>query len=77
MNTVQREPRSTGLRARQTQLGEILNLVAQRAGKRLQERAAAGGAGLVEEDVVDDAVVNLEALDILPADVDDEIDVRA
>ena len=59
----------------QTQLGEILDLIAQRAGERLKERAAAGGAGLVEEDVVDDAVVNLEAFDILPADVDDEIDV--
>ena len=59
----------------QTQLGEILDLVPQRAGERLQERAAAGGTGLIEEDVVDHAVVNLKALDILPADVDDEIDI--
>ena len=77
MNTVQREPRSTGVRANRPSFAKSSIVVSQRAGERLQERAAAGGTGLVEEDVVDHAVVDLEALDILPADVDDEIDVRA
>ena len=63
------------LARRQTELGELCDVIAQRVGERLQEGAAAGGASLVEEDVVDDAVVDLEAFDVLAADVDDEIDV--
>ena len=52
MNTVQREPRFTGLVGKQAQLGEIRDVVAQRLGEGLQKGAAAGGAGLVQEDVV-------------------------
>ena len=45
-------------------------------GEGLQEAAAAGGAGLVQEDVADSAVLDLKALHILAADVDDEVHVR-
>ena len=55
---------------------EILNFIAQRVGEGLQEAAAAAGTGFVKEDVVDRAVMNFKAFDILTADVDDEIDVR-
>ena len=52
INTVQRLPRSTGLVGKQAELGKLLDIVAQRLGKGLQKAAAAGGAGLVQEDVV-------------------------
>ena len=61
---------------KQTELCKIFNGVTQRTRKRLEERAAAGGTSLVEENIVDDAVFDLEALDVLTADVDDEIDLR-
>ena len=61
---------------KQAQLGELSNVIAQRVGKRLQKRSAAGGARLVEENVVDRAVADLEALHILPADIDNEIHIR-
>ena len=44
--------------------------------KGLKERAAAGGAGLVEHDGVDCAVCNAEAFDVLTADVENEVDLR-
>ena len=76
MNTVQRLPRSTGRSAKRPSAGELLDVVAQRLRKGLQKAAAAGGAGLVQEDVADGTVLDLEALHILTADVDDEVHVR-
>ena len=63
------------LLGKQTQLGKVGNVIAQRLGKRLNEGAAAGGAGLVEHDGIHRAVADLEALHVLPADVDDEIHI--
>ena len=42
--------------------------------KGFQERAAAGGAGFVEHDGIDGTVCDAEALDVLSADIEDEID---
>ena len=75
------EHRATGAEVdrairKQTEFCKILNRVTQRTRKRLEERAAAGGTSLVEENIVDDAVFDLETLDVLTADVDDEIDLR-
>ena len=61
---------------KQAQRRELLDVVAQRLCEGLQEAAAAGGARLVQEDVADGPILDLEALHILSADVDDEIDVR-
>ena len=65
-----------GMLGMEAELGKFCNVVAHGAGKRRDERAAAGGAGLVEEDRVDGAVFDLEALHVLPADVDDEVHIR-
>ena len=62
---------------KQAELAEFLNRVAHRAGKGLDERAAARRAGLIKRNVVDALVADLKALDVLSADVDDEINVRA
>ena len=62
-----------GVFGEQAELGKLVDLHAHRLGKGLNERAAAGRARLVEHDVVDGAVFDLKALDVLPADVDDEI----
>ena len=59
----------------QTQGGKLLHVVAQGLGEGLQEAAAARGTGFVEEDVADGAVLDLEALHVLAADVDDEVHV--
>ena len=75
IKTVQREPRSTGCSARQPQLRKFLDVIAQRIGKGLQKRAAARRTGLVQENIVDGAVADLEALDVLAADIDDKIHV--
>ena len=77
MNTVQREPRSMGCFANRPSLQEFLDGVTHRAGERFDERAAAGRARLVERDVVDALVADFEALDVLTADVDDKINIRA
>ena len=66
-----------GLFCEQAEPRKALRRVAQRLRKGLQERPAAGGARLVQIDVVNGAVPNLEAFYILPADVQDEIHVRA
>ena len=66
MNTVHLEPSSTGAFAN-----------SPRHGERLDERAAAGGTSLIQHDAVDAVVLDLKALDILSADVDDKINVRA
>ena len=64
-----------GLVGKKTQRGKFLDVIAQRLCKGLQKAAAAGGTGFVEEDVADGAVLNFKALHILPADVDDKINV--
>ena len=61
----------------QAEFAEFLDRVAHRTGKGLDERAAAGRARLVERNVVNALVADLEAFDVLPADVDDEVNVRA
>ena len=61
---------------KQAELAELLDGVAHRARERLDKRAAAGRAGLVQRNVVDAFVADFEAFDVLTADVDDEIDVR-
>ena len=61
---------------KQAQPGKLLHLIAQRLGKGLQEAAAAGGTGLVQEDIADRAVLDLETLHVLSADVDDKIHIR-
>ena len=55
--------------------GKLLDIIAQCLSKGLQKAAAAGGAGLVQEDVVDGTILDLEALHVLTADIDDEIHV--
>jgi hypothetical protein len=75
MNTVQRLPRSTGMLAADGRLGELLHGHAHGVGEVGDERAAARRAGLVEHDVLDDAILDLEALHVLPADVEDEVHV--
>ena len=62
-----------GTVGKEAQLREVLHLVAQGMGEGLQEAAAAGGAGFVEEDVADGPLADLEALHVLAADVDDEV----
>ena len=64
-----------GVPRKQPEAGEFFDLHPHRLCERLDEGAAARGARLVEHDGVDDAVLHLEALDVLPADVDDEVDV--
>ena len=60
----------------QPQSGEVGDVVAQRHGERLNKRAAAGGTCLVQHDAVNAVVFDLEALDVLAADVDDEVHLR-
>ena len=55
-------------------LREVLDAHVHGLGKALDERAAARGAGLVEHDVLDDAVTHLEALHVLAANVENELD---
>ena len=59
----------------QTQLCKILHVVAQRLGKGLQKAPAAGGTGFIEENIADGSVLDLEALHILTADVNDKIHI--
>ena len=60
----------------QAKARKFLHIVAQCLCKGLQKAAAAGGAGFVQEDVTDGSILDLEALHILPADIDDEIHIR-
>ena len=53
MNTVQRLPKVHGPLGEEAQLRKLLHVLAQGLGEGLQEAAAAGGAGLVQEDVAD------------------------
>ena len=54
--------------------GKVLDAVAQAAGKGLDKGAAARRAGLVEHDVLYDAVLDAQALHVLAADIQDELD---
>ena len=76
MKTVQREPRSTGLRDCSAARAELVHLHVERLREALEEGAAARGAGFVEEYAVDDAVLDAQAFHILPADVYDEVRAR-
>ena len=65
------------MRGVQRGLRELLDGQAHRLREGLQERAAAGGAGLVDGDRVDDAVGDGQVLHVLAADVDDGGDAGA
>ena len=58
------------------QRGEIGDVVAHIAGKSFDEGAAAGGAGFIDLDVLDLPVLDEDGLHILPADIQDEGDLR-
>ena len=62
---------------KQPQLGEFRNIIAQRHGKCLNKGAAAGGACLIEHNAVNAVILDLETLDILTADVNDKVHLRA
>ena len=64
------------VRREQRFLGKALGAVAERSGKVLDERAAAGRARLVEQHIVHAAVVQLDALHVLPADVQHAVHLR-
>ena len=53
--------------------GELGHVQVQAAREGLDEAAAARGTGLVQHDVVDDAVLHAQALHVLAADVQDEL----
>ena len=55
-------------------LREVLDAHVHGLGEALDERAAARRARLVEHDALDDAVAHLEALHVLAADVENELD---
>ena len=61
---------------KQTQGGKLLDVITQGLGEGLQKAAAAGRTGFVQEDVADGTILDLEALHILAADVDDEVHIR-
>ena len=56
--------------------GERAHVHVHRHGEALDKAAAARRAGLVEHDVFDDAVLDAQALHVLAADVQDELDAR-
>lgn len=58
---------------KQAQGSKLLDVIAQCLGKGLQKAAAAGGTSLVQKDIADGAILDLEALHILAADVDDKV----
>ena len=61
-----------GVSGKEAELGKLLDAVAHRLGKGADKRPAPGGAGLVEHDRIDRVVADLEAFDVLPADVEDK-----
>ena len=67
-------PRDSALLALMTLYCEIAYRFAKCDSESLQERTAAGGTCLIEEDVINVAVPYLETFHVLAADVDDEID---
>ena len=64
-----------GMLREEAEAGEGLDLHAHGLGKGLDEGAAPRRTGLVEHDGINGAVLDFEAFDILPADVDDEVHV--
>ena len=56
--------------------GEVGDVEVQTRREALDEAAAARRARLVEHDMVDDAVFHAQALHVLAADVQDELDAR-
>ena len=71
MNDILKRADRTAQSMEKTGLDDII----KKLGEGLEEAAAAGGAGLVQEDVADSAVLNLKALHVLTADVDNKIHV--
>ena len=69
-------PQIDGGPGMQRLLGEVLHGEVQAGGEGLDEATAAGRAALVEHDVLDHSVLHRHALHILPADIQDEIDLR-
>ena len=59
----------------QPQLCKLLDVIAHRLGECADKRSAARRTRLVEHDRIDRIVAHLKALDILAADIEDEIDV--
>ena len=55
---------------------ELLRRHAEGVGKVFKERAAAGRAGLVQKHRVHRAVLELDALHVLPADIEHAVDLR-
>ena len=55
-------------------IGERTHIHVHRHGETLDKAAAARRAGLVEHDVLDDAVLDAQALHVLAADVQDKLD---
>ncbi len=55
--------------------GELLNRHAHGIGERLEERTAPRGARFVQHDVIDDPVVDAQALHVLTTHVEDELDL--
>ncbi|GFI51001.1 hypothetical protein IMSAGC020_02211 [Lachnospiraceae bacterium] len=55
---------------------EVLHRIVQRLGKGLDEGAAARRAGFVEQYVVNGLVLDLDALHVLAADVQDTVHIR-
>ncbi|MNV46877.1 hypothetical protein D3C71_1387230 [compost metagenome] len=64
-----------GLLRLQRRLRELGYAKAERRGEALQERAAARRAGFIQHEAVDDASADFDAFHILPADIQDEIDL--
>ena len=56
--------------------GEIRHTVPHRAGKRFDERAAAGRAGFIQFDILNVSVLHINGFHILPADVQNERHIR-
>ena len=65
-----------GIFGKQRFLGKSLGAVAQGIGEVFDEGAAAGGAGFVQQNSVHAAVFQLDALHILPADVQHAVHLR-
>ena len=67
-----------GRRRAERQLGELVDDVdAELLGLLLEERAGAGGAGLVHGEVDDDAVLQADELGVLAADLEDRVELPA
>ena len=61
---------------KQTQAAKFFDAVSHRARKGLNKRAAAGGARLIQRNIVDTIVGNFKALNILSANINDKINIR-